>query len=168
MTTLHINSGPLRSLFDHLLPTDDDREQAAFLFATRNEGSDAFTAIDAMLMGPSDLAEQHDDYLELTDEARIRVIKRAHALGASVIELHSHPFPLPAAFSMADRSGLRETVPHMWWRLRGRPYFAVVVAPASFDALVWLDNPELPQPLEAIVCGDERLTPTNLSLGGWR
>ena len=82
--------------------------------------------------------------------------------------MHSHPYPVPAAFSIADRIGLMETVPQMWWRLKARPYFAIVVAPSGFDALVWLDNPEVPGPLEAIIAGEQRLLPTNRSLGGWQ
>jgi hypothetical protein len=167
MPNLQVDPDDYRAVLAHLLPIGDGREQAAFLFATRAEGSDDFTVVDAMLMGAADLAEQYSDYLELTDEARIRVTKRARVLGASIVEMHSHPSPLPAAFSLADRKGLRETVPQMWWRLKGRPYFAIVVAPSGFDALAWLENPNMPHPLEAIVAGGERLIPTNNSLGGW-
>lgn len=142
-------------------------EQAAFLFAVRQPDTDQFDVVEGMLMTGGDLARQYSDYLELSDEARVRLIKRAHALSASLVELHSHPFPLPAAFSLADRDGLRETVPHMWWRLANRPYFAIVVGPHDFDALVWLDNPTVPRPLDALVAGGARLTPTNNSLEGW-
>ena len=83
------------------------------------------------------------DYFELTDEARIGLIKRAHVLQASLAEFHSHLSPWPAAFSLSDRMGLKETVPHMRWRLKRRPYLAVVVAPSGFDALVWSRDPKI-------------------------
>ena len=83
--------------------------------------------------------------------------------------MHSHPFPGigAAAFSWSDRRGLTETVPHMRWRLKNKPYGAIVVAPEGFDALVWIDNPAVPLPLEGINVGGELLKPTNRSLGGW-
>lgn len=77
MPNLHVDPDDYRAVLAHLLPVGDGREQAAFLFATRAEGSDDFTVVDAMLMGAADLAEQYSDYLELTEEARIRVTKRA-------------------------------------------------------------------------------------------
>ena len=55
-------------------------------------------------------------------------------MGASLVEMHSHIGPWPAGFSYADRLGLQETVPHMWWRLKKRPYLALVVTNCSFDA----------------------------------
>ena len=63
-------------------------------------------------------------HFELTDEVRAQVIKRAHDLGASIAEVHSHHGPWPAAFSPSDQLGFREFVPHVWWRLKGRPYLA--------------------------------------------
>ena len=125
-------------LWSHLLREDTVREQAAFLFCMTEPADNGltFVVVDQAFLGPDDFFAQHADYLELTDEARIRLIKRAHALGASLAELHSHPGPWPAAFSLSDRMGLKETVPHMRWRLKRRPYLAVVVAPSGFDALV--------------------------------
>ena len=108
-----------------------------------------------------------EDYLELADKTRAALIKRAHDLDTSLAELHSHPGPWPAGFSYADRLGLQETVPHMWWRLKKRPYLAIVVAKSGFDALLWLDNPKVPRPLDGIVEGSRVLKPTNFSLGGW-
>lgn len=103
----------------------------------------------------------------MADRTRAALIKRAHDLDASLVELHSHPGPWPAAFSYADRMGLRETVPHMWWRLKKRPYLAFVVASSSFDALVWLDGPKMPRRLDGLVVGERFLRPTNFSLRGW-
>ena len=126
-----------------------------------------FSVLDCHLAGAADLADPSQGYLELADEARAGLIKRAHDLGASLIEMHSHPGPWPAAFSLTDRVGLRETVPHMWWRLKGKPYVALVVAHSGFDALVWLDDRRVPRPLDGLLVGDEQFSPTNNSLEGW-
>jgi hypothetical protein len=32
-------------------------------------------------------------------------------------------------------------VSHLWWRLRGRPYAAIVTSTPDLDALAWIDNP---------------------------
>lgn len=156
-------------LWAHLLPARASHEQAAFLFCVPapRRGRIEFDVVDTTLLLSSDFAAQEDDYLELTDAARISLIKRGHALGASLVEMHSHPAPWPAAFSRADRRGLLETVPHMRWRLKQRPYIAIVVAPCGFDALVWWQGQLIPEPLQGIQVGSTLLVPTNKSLEGW-
>ena len=126
-----------------------------------------FTVVETRKLGREDFAVQEGHYIELADAARAALIKRAHDLGASLIEIHSHLGPWPAGFSPSDRSGLRETVSHMWWRLKSRPYLALVVTETGFDALVWLDNPTQPRTLDALLVGTMTLRPTNLSLEGW-
>lgn len=169
MNTLKLSNDLHGRLWSHLLPRNTQREQAAFLFCkSRTSGGGLlFETIDTYFLGESDFAAQHTDYIELADETRIRLIKRAHALGASLAELHSHPGPWPAAFSLSDRVGLKETVAHMRWRLRQRPYLAIVVAPSGFDALVWSRDTGGPEPLAAIHVDGARFKPTNASLCGW-
>ncbi|WP_342709902.1 hypothetical protein AAFG13_36645 [Bradyrhizobium sp. B124] len=166
---LEVQGGMHDELLAHLLPQDNEQEQAAFLFARARQGDAqmVFEVAEMKKLGPGDFVVQKDDYLEMTDATRAALIKRAHDLDASLIELHSHPGPWPAGFSYADRLGLKETVPHMWWRLKKRPYLAVVVAASGFDALLWLDGPNVPRPLDGILAGDRILRPTNFSLGGW-
>lgn len=156
-------------LMGHLLPPGGLQEQAAFLFAQAESGADPvmLNVIEAMKLTVADFDAQEGDYLEMADATRARLIKRAHDIGASLVEMHSHPGPWPAAFSLSDRMGLKETVPHMWWRLKGRPYLAIVVAPSGFDALLWLDNARVPQALDGMFAGHRLLRPTNRSLGGW-
>jgi hypothetical protein len=156
-------------LISHLLPPNESREQAAFAFTrvVRGPQQAVFETVEIAKLGPRDFVFQHEDYLEMTDETRARLIKRAHELDTSLVELHSHGGPWRPKFSPSDRAGLKETVPHMWWRLRKRPYLAVVVAKAGFDALLWLDDPKMPQPLDGLIAGSRLLKPTNLSLGGW-
>lgn len=168
-TLLELDSGLHADLMAHLLGQNSSKEQAAFLFVTGKAISETirFQVTDSYQASPADFARQEGDYLELSDDARKGLIKRAHDLGASIVEMHSHPGPWPAAFSIADQIGLQDTVPHMWWRLKNRPYLAIVVANSGFDALVWLDNPKTPRPLDGLVLGHKILKPTNNSLKGW-
>lgn len=169
MTVLKLDAPLYDALWDHLLPLKCRREQGAFLFCVSETMNGRFElrVVDRAFLATADFTVQETDYLELADATRASLIKRAHQIGASLVELHSHPGPWPAAFSSSDRRGLRETVPHMWWRLKGRPYAAIVVAPSGFDALVWRENPHAPELLTGIMVGEELLTPTNASLEGW-
>lgn len=166
---LKMPDGLLDELTVHLLPPDSEREEAAFLFVapTRSEDHISFEVVETAKLAPNEFASQLGDYLELSDDTRARLIKRAHDLQACLVEMHSHPGPFPAAFSYADRMGLKETVPHMWWRLKKRPYLAIVVAESGFDALLWLENPKVPQQLDGILADNRLLQPTNSSLTGW-
>ena len=166
---LKMDGGLHGEIMEHLLPACFEQEQAAFLFARsdRTDHQVLFEVIEARKLGPNDFARQEGDYLEMADSTRAGLIKQAHDLNASLIEMHSHLGPWPAGFSYADRIGLQETVPHMWWRLKKRPYLAIVVAKTSFDALLWLDNAKVPQALDALIAGDSILRPNNYSLGGW-
>ena len=167
---LRMPAADYREIRRHLLPYSSWREQAAFLFAETVLSGDqaSFDVIKMRKLSGADFALQRSDYIELSDSTRAEVIKRAHDLRASLIEIHSHLGPWPAKFSIADREGLRETVPYMWWRLKGMPYIALVLTETKFDALVWLDNPTLPRPLDTWEVGERTLLPTNNSLGGWR
>ncbi len=158
------------AIWDHLLPEGATRESAAFIFASVQESPHmlVLTAQDFTLVGKDGFRAQYDDYIELSDEARISIIKKAHRTNTALIELHSHPFDSPWApsFSLADMNGFGETVPHMWWRLPGRPYAAIVVAPNGFDSLVWQKGPHAPDCLTALRVDGETLLPTDMTLGG--
>ena len=159
-----------QQLIAHLLPNGNSCEQASFMFAEADYKKDEaiFNVIETRNLTRNDFAIQRGDFLELNDTARAQVIKRAHDLDASLIEIHSHVGPWAAAFSIADRCGLRETLPHMWWRLHKKPYLALVVTQNEFDALIWLDNPTVPVPLDAWDLGKRTIYPSNNSLGGWQ
>ena len=150
----------------HLLEKNATSEAAGFMFvvpATQNGDADIYEHVEWCPVPPDGFVEASWFHLELTDEFRASVIKRAHDLGASIVEFHSHLGPLPARFSPFDRRGLREFVPHVWWRLRKRPYFAVVVTHTGIDGLAWIVDPEKPQHLDAIVAGDRVFQSSKLS-----
>ncbi len=166
---LELSPETYQELLAHLLPPDGDSEQVAFVFARAEpeRGDLVFRFADWLPVGPEGLVYSSSYYLELTDETRARVIKTAHDLGASLVEFHSHLGPWPAAFSASDRAGFLEFVPHVWWRLRGLPYAAVVVAARGFDALAWVDDPHTPRGVDGIRTGGRLLRPTGLTLGQW-
>jgi len=167
---LNLGHGLYEELMAHLLLPKCRQEQGAFLFAhtARSDGEIVFEVIEAAKLGPADFAVQEGDYLEMADETRGGLIKRAHDLDASLVEMHSHLGLWPPAFSPSDRMGLAETVPHMWWQLKKRPYLAIVVAGTGFDALLWLDDPKSPRALDGVRAGGRLLRPTNNSLRGWQ
>lgn len=142
-------------------------EQAAFVFAEvgTEGGRLRFTAVDHYLARPEDFEYQSGYHITLTDEALGRVIKMAWDRQSALVELHSHPDPrFPIAFSPSDMSGFEQVVPHVRWRLRGKPYLAIVVGPEGFDALVWNGDGATPEPLARMVVGTETRWPSGLSL----
>ncbi len=167
--TLSIPQPHYDQLLCHLL-REGGCEEAAFVFCScyQDEGGIQFRFIECLPVPDDGFVARSPCYLELTDETRAQVIKRAHDLGASLVEFHSHRSIGPAAFSPSDFSGFGEFVPHVWWRLQERPYAAVVVAKTSFDAIAWVADPRQPETLAAIATGSHVLIPTGRSLGGLR
>lgn len=165
--TIQIPESDYRSIVAHLLQPDGC-EDAAFVFCKcEPDGEEVqFAFVDWLAVEPDGCAARSAYYLQLTDKMRARVIKRAHDLQTSLVEFHSHRSTFSAAFSMSDFSGFDEFVPHMWWRLKGRPYAAVVVAENSFVGIAWIRDARSAQPVTAIDIGVELLRPTGLSLGG--
>lgn len=164
---IEISDAAWRELQNHLLPPNSQMEQGAFLLARHDEKPGnciLFKHIETILLHRDDFASQDNDYLELADVTRARLVKRAHDLEASLIEFHSHPGPYPACFSNADLRGLAEFVPHVIWRLKRRPYAAVVVASSGFDGLVWSPPQKSPTPLNEIRTDSTKRHATGLTL----
>lgn len=153
-------------IITHLLPWKTSNEQAAFAYAKAEDKNEEllFRFIEWELVHPKDFAHHTDFYLELDEKKRAQIIKRAHDLEASLVEWHSHPLLWPAVFSVSDLLGFREFVPHVMWRLKGRPYAAVVVSPSNFDALAWADSPEDPCQVSFLKVGLRKMYPTGLTL----
>ena len=132
------------SILAHLFPKNDRREQGGFLFCNFDENLQIFESLEWLPLKGTDYTEQASDYLELADVTRAMIIKKAHDMDASLIELHCHPGPYKAAFSIADWVGFNEFVPHILWRLKNRPYAALVFAYDSVDGFAWLSRDSKP------------------------
>lgn len=163
---LDLSDGLKENLWAHLL--QNDVEQVAFVFAAieADDGTVVFTAKDVFLACADDFEIQSEFHVELTDEARARIIKRAWDTSTSPVEFHSHPGDCwEAMFSRSDLYGFAEFVPHCRWRLRGRPYLAVLVNPGGADALAWTGAGSKPVDLTAIrlTCGTQ-VRPTNRTI----
>ena len=157
------------ALIAHLLPPNGYCEEAAFLFAELSDddgGTLSFQVIDWDLIPPNGFACRSPNYLELKDGMRASLIKKAHDLSACLIECHSHP-RFKAQFSCSDCQGLEEFVPHVRWRLQGRPYAAVVVARNGFDSLVWHNTGARPDDLAVIGVDGRYMKPTGYTLTNW-
>src|SRR5262245_57044415 len=107
-----------KAILSHLLPKGAKDERAAFVFAKAEPEKDSqlFRYVEWFPVEAEGLEHSSAYYLELTDEMRGKVIKRAHDLGATIVEFHCHLGAWPAAFSESDRAGFEEFVPHVWWR----------------------------------------------------
>jgi hypothetical protein len=140
-----------RKIWQHLLPRSSPLEQVAFGYATWERSNHVFHLVDWYPVPPEGFAVQTQVFFELTDAARAEAIKQAHDLGTSLIEFHSHRIGSIAQFSPSDLAGLADFVPHVWWRLRARPYLAVVVARPGFDGIAWISGPNMDIHLHGIV-----------------
>jgi hypothetical protein len=150
------------SLESHLLA--GGVEQVAFLLADGWPGESPGLRLRAVSpVSKGEFSYQGAFHVSLKDEVRPRMIKWAWDEGRCLVEAHSHRQG-PAAFSPTDLAGLEEFVPHMWWRLQ-RPYAALVLAPGSFDGLVWWESPDTSIGVDGVeVDGSTRLrTATGLS-----
>jgi len=158
-----------RDLIAHLLPRPCKTEEAAFLFCrtVASEEHTVFELLEMHLVPASEFTYKSLYGMELTDGCRADVVKRAHDLGASIIEVHSHPKSRTVEFSGSDRIGFEDFVPHVWWRLKKKPYAAVVVGPNNFDSLSWNSDPRCPAGALDLQVGQQVLHPTGLSLKHW-
>lgn len=167
LATLILPGCVYRDIVSHLLPKGTDHEEAAFVFAnTEQRGDDLlFRFAEWLPVLPMGFSIRSPFCLELSDETRGRVIKRAHDLNASIVEFHSHPQG-PSRFSWSDKAGLLDFVPHVRWRLGGRPYGAVVVSPQACDAIAW-NNAGTRIRVSKIVVGDRSISPTGWTFENW-
>ena len=142
-------------------------EQVAFAFAAVAEANDSrvFEVGDLYLVPREDFAIQTEYHVELTEDALSKVIKMAWDRRAAIVDFHSHPrASTPVFFSPSDLLGFADLVPHASWRLRGKPYLGLVLAPNSVDALVWPGGYGSPEELAGItVAGRDPVSPTGIS-----
>ena len=103
-------------------------------------------------------------HIELKDGIRPKIIKMAADSDTSIIEIHSHPFAEQARFSYSDFSGFKEFVPHLFWRLKNKPYAAIVFSKNDFDSLAWMETPNIPEQTTELLIDEKHLFPNCLSL----
>jgi hypothetical protein len=138
-------------------------EEVVFAYATFKDG--VFDVVGLEVMTAVDVESQSGMHVMLADGVRPRLIKTAWDAGHCLIETHSHGPRGYAEFSTSDLRGFDEWVTHVRWRLRGRPYAALVLAGDRWDALAWIDGPQ-PVTVKAIEITEgeqviETATPTN-------
>ena len=103
------------------------------------------------------------EHVNLSDSARIHFFTWAAQSGAVIVEAHSHGRRGdPAAFSRTDLEGLAAWVPHIQWRLKNRPYIALVIGHNTMDGLAWIDDKLTP--VGTLSTEQERLVATGRSL----
>lgn len=153
------------SLRDHLLRASLE-EHIAIAYSEYSEEivGGAFLAKEIWLAAEPDYEHQSEYRVELTDEALAAVIKRAWDSRLSIVEFHSHPgASSQTCFSPSDIAGLADLVPHIFWRLKGVPYAAVVVGPDAFDALAWR-SPLVVEPVDHVEIEGELVEPTGITV----
>jgi hypothetical protein len=147
---------------------DAGPESAGFFLAEFEPKARAFRLREWRSIPPDGFESRSSFHLVLRDETRAEIIKWAWDSGDSTVEAHSHGFGI-ASFSPSDIHGLEQWVPHLWWRLRGRPYGAVVVDGETVDALAWIDEPRRPDQVGSLaIDGHESIAATGLTLAGPR
>lgn len=129
-------------LKQHLFPKQIVAEECAFLFADYqvDDSQMYIECRDSYYLKPNDFSSRSEYHFEIEDHVRSKVIKKAHDMNSILVEVHSHINQEDARFSPTDWHGFNEFVPHILWRLRGKPYVAVVFGSNSFDGLVWPAN----------------------------
>ena len=161
MAVVRVSRRTYRRLRRHLLPWWHRTEEAAFLYVVPAEG--IFECLEWYPVPATGFASRSASHLELNDDTRAKVIKRAHDFGASIVELHSHLGRGQARFSPSDLAGFRDFVPHVLWRLKNLPYFAIVMTSTGFDGFAWKCGPDAPERLHSFQVGSRLLSPTELS-----
>lgn len=141
----------------------DGMEHAVFLLARQSENDLGliFKIQNYRLVSNEEIDSSSHD-LRLKDKAQSKIVKWAWDNKACLIEIHSHPFTQKGVgFSSYDLDGFKEFVPYVWWRLKGKPYIAIVQGKQDYDALVWLENPTSPKKIGGIITDSIVITPTN-------
>ena len=141
-------------------------EGAGFFLAAHDPAERAFRLREWRAITSDGFESRSEFHLVLRDEIRAEIIKWAWDAGASLVEAHSHDLGM-ASFSLSDIYGLEQWVPHLWWRLRGRPYGAIVVDGETLDALAWIEGADEPEQVVSLaIDGDGSIAATGQTLAG--
>lgn len=172
MTAIFIPRKIYKGIRNYFFAEQSDLEKVAFLFVEAKSNGDDLNLYfkNLYLVEPNEYQYQSNSYVELKDEMRPRIIKVAFDLNAALVEIHSHTFDGRAKLSSSDFRGLKDFVPHVMWRLGGKPYSSMVFSKADFDAVIWLDKVKQPETLDKLVISNffwkNNLVPNGLSLSG--
>lgn len=163
---LHVPPTTYKKVVGHLF-SNMETERAAFLYArVSTSESRLVLSTEGHLLVPPDSFVRRAYHFELQNHVQREVIKDAHARECCLVEAHSHPFPTPACFSETDILGLLDWVPHVRWRLGGRPYVCLVMAPGSFDGIVFFAG-EAPAVLDNLIVSGIHMRPTGATIHDW-
>jgi len=148
----------------HLL--QNELEHVCFLYYSThfNKGTYFMDVQDLYIVPADEYDYQHELHVSLKEECQSKVIKKAWDKNLSLGEIHSHPASRSAVFSEFDISGFKEFVPHIWWRLKKGPYFALVISQLQIDALAWIKGPESHEAIKRIEVGNSPVYPSNYTL----
>lgn len=158
-------AGPIfKKIKDFLL--QDSEERVIFLLTNKtSEITKIIFEIKDIYLVPQNEIDQSSYSVRLKQISQAKIIKWAWDSGFSLAEIHSHPFSNKnTTFSYSDVVGLKEFVPHVWWRLKNKPYIAMVFGKRDYDALVWIDSPHSPKKLEGVLVENKLFRPTNSTL----
>lgn len=145
---------------------EESTERLVFLLINPIQDNDkVIFGVEDFYLVPETKLNQSPYSATLNYDVQTRIIKWAWDNNASLAEIHSHPFAKKGvSFSCSDLAGFNEFVPHIWWRLKNKPYIAMVFGKNDFDALVWIDSPHSEQNLQGLLIGNLLLKPTNKTL----
>lgn len=137
-------------------------EQVCFFRASARDGTLELNEIRAI--EPDELELQLSYHLELSDASRSDLIRWAWEADACLVEAHLHTTKGFAEFSPSDYRGFREWVPHVWWRLQGKPYAALVTDGVDWDGLAWMVSPSLPVDVSRLASPEQTIVCTGRSI----
>jgi hypothetical protein len=145
----------VRPLYDEVRGHLSGRvEQVGFFLAEFDAAARTFVLREWRAIPAEGFEYQSAYHVTLTDEMKTEVIRWAWDARACLVEAHSHGDFGRAKFSHSDLWGFRDWVPHLFWRLRGRPYAALVTTGDSFDALAWVEGAGRPEQVVRIELDD--------------
>jgi hypothetical protein len=165
VVALHIEKKAHAAIMKHLQARRTEQVVFLFLKDASESASTRFEVVEYYLVPPEELVFESEYHAEVSPEAQAKVIKMAWDKGVCLSEIHSHPHSQrDTSFSPSDLAGFADFVPHVWWRLKGKPYLALVCGRRDFDALAWVSDPRDPVALERLIVGDEQRRPTGKTI----
>jgi len=148
--TISIPERIYKRLRDYLF--QNEKEQGAFLFANSSSKQNGLNLLvkDLHLIPSVAWDVQESFYLELNNDEKVKIMKKARDGNFDLIECHSHRNHGSANFSPSDLHGLAEFVEYVRWKLPGKKYGALVWTETSVIGKVWDSKSLSPFPVREI------------------